>query len=117
MPHCILEYSNNILDQPDVRQVLRGIHDVLAGTELFSLNDIKSRAVKHDDFFIGDGDASRAFVALTIQILSGRSGDVKADISRRAFEFLKQTYPQSIEELKCSITVQIVEIDRASYRR
>jgi hypothetical protein len=41
MPHCILEYSNNISEEPNHSSILRQIHNALFSTGLFDLNDIK----------------------------------------------------------------------------
>lgn len=43
MPHCILEYSANVVDRPDVTRLLKEIHDALMATGLFTLTDIKWR--------------------------------------------------------------------------
>ncbi len=117
MPHCILEYSANVADRPDVTYLLMEIHDALVATGLFTLADIKSRAVRHEQYVIGDGDPERAFVTLNIQILEGRSDEVKAQISEAALEVLKRAFPETLRQRKCSLTVQISEIHRPSYRR
>ncbi len=117
MPHCILEYSANVVDQPDTTRLLMEIHDTLMATGLFTLADIKSRAIRHEQYVIGDGDPERAFVTLNIQILQGRSDEVKAQISEAALEVLKRAFPESLRQRKCSLTVQVSEIHRPSYRR
>ncbi len=117
MPHCILEHSNNIIDNPDVRSLLLGIHDILMETGLFQRNDIKSRVIVHDQYVVGDGELSGCFVTLNICILSGRADEIKQSLAERALAFLKTAYPRSLEKLKCSITVQISDIHRESYRR
>ncbi len=117
MPHCILEYSANVPDRPDITRLLSEVHGELVATGLFTLADIKSRAVAHEQFLIGDGDPARAFVTLTIQILDGRGDEVKARISEAAMEVLKRFFPESLAGRICSLTVQVCDIHRASYRR
>ncbi|MBU0984359.1 MAG: 5-carboxymethyl-2-hydroxymuconate Delta-isomerase [candidate division Zixibacteria bacterium] len=117
MPHCILEYSNNVLDVPDMRTLLQEINDTLAATELFNRDDIKSRAIRHDLVVVGDGAPDRTFVTLTVQILSGRDDETKASLSDQTLAVLKRAFPQTLEKTRCSITVQIREIHRPSYRR
>jgi len=117
MPHCILEYSANVVDQPDMTRLLVDIHDAIMATGLFTLADIKSRAIRHEQYVIGDGDTERAFVTLNVQILEGRSDEVKAQISEAALEVLKRAFPESLRQRKCSLTVQVSEIHRPSYRR
>ena len=117
MPHCILEYSGNAVDEPDWAATLAALHRVLAATGLFVLDDIKSRVVRQGDFLVGDGRSDRAFVALEIQILSGRPDEVKGEICDAALQVLVQAFPRTVERLTTSLTVQISDIHRPSYRR
>ncbi len=117
MPHCILEYSSNINDKINLKKLLHDINTMLIGTGIFNLMDIKSRAVEHDLYVVGDGNPNRAFVALTINIFRGRPDDVKANIAESALQLLKDAFNTTLQEKKCSITVQIGDIHRESYRK
>lgn len=117
MPHCILEYSANVPDRPDIDRLLSDVHGALMATGQFTLADIKSRAVRYEQFLIGEGDPARVFVTLTVQILDGRSDEVKAQISEAALDVLARHYPLSLAQRICSLTVQVCDIHRASYRR
>ncbi len=117
MPHCILEYSSNIADTPNSSSIFKQIHKGLVDTGLFELYDIKSRTIVHDVFFIGDGNKDRAFVTLSVQILSGRDAKTKQMISNNCLKILENFFPNSLKNLKFSLTVQIYEIDKDSYAR
>ena len=117
MPHCVLEYSSNVIDKPDWPRTLLALHKVIMGTGLFVLSDIKSRVIKHEQYFVGDGHDNQAFVTLDVQILTGRSDEVKSQISQAALPILAEAFPKTLADMKCSITVQISEIHRPSYRR
>ncbi len=117
MPHCLLEASDNLLDQPDWRGLLRDINGKLVATGLFSAADIKSRFIRHDVFLIGDGAPDRAFVTLNVQILGGRPDEVKAQLSEALLPLLTGAFPRTLAEMTCSLTVQISELHRPSYRR
>ena len=117
MPHCFLEYSSNIIDEIHFNDLLHKINNLLFSTGIFNLNDIKSRAVKHDLYVIGDGDSNRAFIALTISILSGRSDEIKEKITESALQLLKDSFCDTLKEKKCSIAVQVIDIHRKSYRK
>ncbi|HKI78380.1 MAG TPA: 5-carboxymethyl-2-hydroxymuconate Delta-isomerase [Ignavibacteriaceae bacterium] len=117
MPHCTLEYSDNVLDKTDDRAILKNIHDVIIETKMFSLNDLKSRTIVHHDYLIGDGDPERAFVTLKISILTGRDDHIRKTISENCLDILKKSFPESFEKLKLSITVQINEMDKGTYSR
>lgn len=117
MPHCILEYSDNIVDKLNFRQIIHAIHSALMETNLFILADIKTRVIKHTVYLVGDGDSNQAFVTLTIQILAGREDSLKKQITEKANHILSSAFKQTLENLDCSITVQIVDIHKPSYQR
>jgi len=117
MPHCILETSDNIIETINKKELLSQINNCLAETDLFNINDIKSRFIVHKDFVIGDGDENRAFVTLNVAILSGRSQETKNMISKKCLELLKLAFAESLKKLKLSLTLQITEMDKESYAR
>jgi 5-carboxymethyl-2-hydroxymuconate isomerase len=117
MPHCLLEASDNLLDQPDWAGLLREVNATLAATGLFQAADIKSRFLGHGCFAIGDGAPDQAFVTLNVQILGGRNDEVKASLSEALLPLLTKACPRTLAEMKCSLTVQITDIHRPSYRR
>ena len=117
MPHLVLEYSANVPDAPDPRRILLDLHEALMSSALFERKDIKSRAVKHDVFAVADGAEDRAFVALSIAILDGRSDDVKTALSEAALEVLVRAFQKLVEGGRGAISVEIRDLHRASYRR
>jgi len=117
MPHCILEASDNLLDQPDWRGLLGEINRTLVATGHFAEADIKSRLLRHDCFVVADGAPDRSFVTLNVQVLAGRPDEVKAQISEALLEVLKSAFPRSLTQMKCNLTVQISDLHRPSYRR
>jgi len=56
-------------------------------------------------------------VTLTVQILSGRPDEVKAQLSEALLPLLAKAFPQTFAKMTCSLTVQITDIHRPSYRR
>jgi 5-carboxymethyl-2-hydroxymuconate isomerase len=117
MPHCIIEYSSNVADWPDWTETMRAVHTALDATGEFTLADVKTRVVRHETFFVGDGTPERSFVTATIQMLSGRDDAVKAAIADAVLEVLVAAFPRTLTETTASLTVQLVDIHRASYRR
>lgn len=117
MPHVVLEYSDNLPDRPDLRRVLLEIHEALVATGAFARDDIKSRALRHDTHAVADGAAERGFVAVEVRILEGRSAEVKAAASDGVLAVLARAFPESLARLPVGLSVEIREMDRASYRR
>lgn len=117
MPHCIFEHSANIADDPDWPRIILNVHEFLVSTGEFVAGDIKSRVLRHENFVIGTGEQNQSFVALNLQILDGRGDDLKRKLAQKALEILVAAFPKSLAEQKCSITVQVTDIHRASYQR
>lgn len=117
MPHCILEYSANVTDEPDFRALFGELHEALVATGEFKIGDIKSRAVCHHDFVIAEGDPDRSFVALEIRILEGRSDAVRSRISTDAAAILRRHLRRTLATTRCSLSVQVTDMHRASYHK
>ena len=117
MPHVVLEYSANVLDEPDLPRLLCEIHAALAATGLFQLSDFKGRAVRHESFAVAEGAPDRAFVALDVQVLEGRDDEAKSLVSGICLGLLKGAYPQTSARRRLSLSVQVSDLHRASYRR
>lgn len=117
LPHCILEYSANVPDQVDIRALLAEINQSIVACSDVKIEDIKSRAIRHEQYVIGDGAAGRTFVTLEIQILSGRPDHVKTLIAKAAHDVVLRWFPITAVQTKASITVQITDIHAPSYAR
>lgn len=117
MPHLVLEYSANVPDRPDLRRVLLDLHDALMASALFERKDLKSRAVRHEDFAVADGASDLSFVALSISILEGRPDEVKAALAESALDVLLRAYPKLVGGGRGAISVEVRDLHRASYKR
>jgi 5-carboxymethyl-2-hydroxymuconate isomerase len=83
----------------------------------FKLKDIKSRAVCRENFYVADGNESNGFIHLTLSILTGRELNLKQTLGEEKLSFLKQEFARSYEEMSCSISVEIKELDRDTYSK
>ena len=115
MPHFILEYSNNILEEVNHRQIFENLHRLLVANGPFQLRDIKSRAIAHDNFFVSDGKEANAFVHLTLSIFKGRELSIQQQVGQKLLAYLENEFARSSAALKCSITVEIKEINTDTY--
>jgi 5-carboxymethyl-2-hydroxymuconate isomerase len=115
MPHFTLEYSENILEQVDTREVFKGLHALLIENGPFNLSDIKSRAIMYREFYVADGKTSNAFVHLSLAIFKGRNLKIRQVVGKMLLEFLQNEFARSYQKLNCSITVEIREVDTDTY--
>ena len=117
MPHCTLEYSANIPIKFDANAFFSSLHEELSSLGSIQIEKIKSRAVRHEDYYMGNGDPKNAFVYLHVALFEGRSEVARRDISNRAYEVLQRYFSPAVTGLHCSITVEVREIERATFSK
>ncbi|AZD06895.1 putative 5-carboxymethyl-2-hydroxymuconate delta isomerase [Pseudomonas chlororaphis] len=113
MPHLHMEYTAN-LPQLDADKALLRLNNALVASGQFAEYDIKSRARKVETFRIGTGLGERAFVHVKLSLLSGRSPEIKKQLSQSLLAVLQELceWPSGVE---LQLAVEILDIDRESY--
>ncbi len=115
MPHVILEYSRNIIEEMDFHPVFVRIHEALAATGAFAIEEIKSRAIRHDSHAVGEGRPQSAFVHVQLSILEGRSGEIKEAAGAAIMAIIRENFQRSWDELELSLSVEVRDMARESY--
>lgn len=115
MPHLTLEYSAN-LDGFDAGATLRALNAALAASGQFNELDIKSRALRFDTFAVGTSPAPRAFVHAKLAVLSGRTTDVKREVSEQVLAELKR-HVVAPPGTHLQLSAEILELERESYAK
>ncbi|EJN20217.1 MULTISPECIES: 5-carboxymethyl-2-hydroxymuconate Delta-isomerase [unclassified Pseudomonas] len=116
MPHLHMEYTAN-LPQLNADVALIRLNNTLVGSGQFAAEfDIKSRAVKVETFKVGTAMSERAFVYVKLALLSGRSPEIKKQLSQSLLAVLQDLceWPAGVEVQLC---VELVDIDRESYSK
>jgi len=108
MPHLTLEYSDNI--EVDAQPLLARLHEEVVATGAINLKGIKSRAIKHTQYRVADGDPDYAFVHVGLLIREGRPIEVQKDATQRVMNVLKETFGRLFETRKLSLTVDLKEM-------
>lgn len=108
MPHLTLEYTDNI--EVDVQPLLARLHEEVVATGAINLKGIKSRAIKHTQYRIADGDPDYAFVHVGLLIREGRPIEIQKDATQRVMNVLKETFGHLFEKRKLSLTVDLKEM-------
>jgi len=108
MPHCIIEHSSTLTSNDLLPLVFQGALD----SQLFADDgsDIKLRALSFNDY--QTGTIKSDFIHIVLKILSGRSGDDKQKLSALVLAQIS-----SLNFKDCSITVEVVDMDKASYSK
>ena len=108
MPQLTLEYTDNL--EFDVQPLLARLHSELVVTGAINLKGLKSRAVRHTEYRIADGNLEYAFVHVNLLIREGRPIEVQKDASQRVLNVLKEAFGERFENSYLSLSVDIKEM-------
>lgn len=113
MPHLVMEYTGNLA--LDAQPALLRLNQALLASGHFQENAIKARAVRHEHFLVGtDTQAQRAFIALRLAILSGRSLEDK----KRIADLLGAAMRRDLDlpaGTQVQITVEVTDMQSETY--
>jgi 5-carboxymethyl-2-hydroxymuconate isomerase len=111
MPHLIVEYSANLDPRLDLDHLLEALHAAAAGTGVFPLGGIRTRAARRDHYRIADGDPDNAFVHVTARIRHGRPLDVRQRAGQALFDALCTALAPIYDTQPLGISLEVQEID------
>lgn len=77
MPALSFEYTANLAIDEKIRSFLLETHQTLVEIIKTDLTTCRSSIMRVADFVIADGDPKHAFIKLTINMLPGRTEEVK----------------------------------------
>ncbi|WP_176712065.1 5-carboxymethyl-2-hydroxymuconate Delta-isomerase [Streptomyces sp. DI166] len=98
MPHLVLEHSGNVREHIDPAVLFGALHRQLAAVGGFRIQDFKSRLVRMDQYFIGDGTREQSFVNLDVRTFGGKSAETRAAISAAALAVLASAFEHTLRE-------------------
>jgi 5-carboxymethyl-2-hydroxymuconate isomerase len=117
MPHLTLEHSDNLPATVDVPAVLRRLHETLGALGPYRPAHIRSRAVARDTFVVGDGAPGAVFAHVEVAILSGRDPEVRRGTGESLLVVLREGFAAVYADRPCSLSVEVREMERATYAR
>lgn len=110
MPHCIIEYAQDIEPEVTPQVLMEKVLAACIASQLFSIDDIKLRAVPYAHYQIGE--LKRPFVHVEVKMLSGREPEQKLALSQAVLTALSELALTEVET-----TVEINDTDRAAYSK
>ncbi len=114
MPHCILECSPEILAGCDQNTLMQSCFDAAFASELFEADDIKVRLLPLQNQLVGETGLSQLHI--DIKILDGRTPEQRKQLADGVLIAVQQ-YLLSCAVRHASLSVEISEIERASYAK
>ena len=89
MAHFIYEYSANLpAAQLDLPGLMEKMHNAAAESGIFPVAGLRSRALRCEDFRVGDGNPENGFLNLSMKVGAGRDLDTRMAIGRTLFDIL-----------------------------
>lgn len=110
MPHCIVEFSQNLAQEVPPMDMLEAVRDATMASELFSHEDIKLRGMPYKSFLTAGTED--AFIHVTLRILSGRTKEQKQKLSQLVLDALMTFALKDV-----SFTVEVCDMDRDTYSK
>lgn len=114
MPQLILEYSSNVIE-PD-KELLKSINQFLTEILPTELSSCKSRAIRHDNFCVGNGNEKNAFIHVNLKVMPGRTVEKLNDVGNGMMKILQEYFHQSLQKLKLQITIEIGELEKTYFK-
>jgi 5-carboxymethyl-2-hydroxymuconate isomerase len=110
MPHVIVEYTTNAVEAERVPGLLDAVHRAVFDSGMFEPDHIKSRALPITDYRCGTDD--RPFIHVQLRIRPGRDTEQKRYLSQAVLAAIRdRDAPARV------VTVEVVELDAASYAK
>ena len=108
MPHCVIEYSDTMEINSQVKTIMASVFEGTKGAGLFEIPHIKIRAKSYDFYQVGEED--KAFIHINAMILSGRTIAQKKLLSESILSQLSQLNLSNVV-----ITVDVVDMESSCY--
>jgi len=110
MPHIIVEYSEELFEELEIRPLLEVIHRSIMDSGLFEESHIKTRAYPFKEFT--NAGERKPYIHVQARIKSGRDANNKKALGEKILTGLKTLNIQA-----SVITVEIIDMDRDSYAK
>ncbi|MBL0422628.1 5-carboxymethyl-2-hydroxymuconate Delta-isomerase [Ramlibacter sp. AW1] len=112
MPHIVVEYTANLAEHLDVRQLLTALHRAACASGHFLPSSVRTRAIQLDDYLIGDEHASNSMVHIVARVRP-RSDSQLRELGATLMEAVTGQLQQLQERLPLGITLEVQQIDVA----
>lgn len=118
MPHFIVEYTDNLKMEGEIRSLLKKVNDVIIGQGgIFPIGGIRSRAIELHDYVVADGSEDDAFVHAKLTIGAGRSDEEKKKVCDDIFDVMKEHFSTIFDKRYLALSFEIQEFQHTTYKK
>jgi 5-carboxymethyl-2-hydroxymuconate isomerase len=117
MPHIAVEYSDKLDEVFDRRGFARALHPLTAKTIDTTIEGCRTRfrRIEEADAYLGEAEPERAMVHVELAILSGRTPEVKAELTGAVMVLLREHLSPD-PATTVQVSVNVTDLDSDVYR-
>ena len=118
MPHCIVEYTDNLGSEAAIPKLLEKLAAKFRDSNgVFPTGGIRVRAIRLTEYVIADAEGNDAFVNITNKIGPGRDPAFKKQFFDELFEIVREHLQLVLDTRSIALSMYIEEADEAgSYK-
>lgn len=117
MPHLTFEYTDNIKEEANIKELLiRANETLLRHRHIIPIGGLRTRAIELKDYCVADGSEDDAFVHAILKLGKGRTEEDIMKISDELFEMMKEHFAELFEKRYLALSLEIYEFTRPTYK-
>jgi 5-carboxymethyl-2-hydroxymuconate isomerase len=118
LPHIVIEYSANLENRIDLRELVRKSHEAALASGVFEMGALRTRCARRDVYRIADGHPDNSFVTVNVRVGHGRDEATRHRAGKMIFEAVCAHLAPVYAATPMGITLDVAEIDpSATFRQ
>lgn len=114
MPHFVVEYTDNLKDEVDIRAMLAKVNKILIAQQgVFPIGGIRARAIELHDYVMSDDEEDYAFVHASLKVGSGRTAEQLQTACEEIFEMMKAHLAEQFDKRYIALSMEYGEFSEA----
>ncbi len=107
MPHFVVEYTDNLKNETDIRLLLKKANEILMAQDgAFPIGGIRSRAIELKDYVMSDDEEDYAFVHASLKIGAGRPKEVVTKVCDELFAMMIDHFAELFEKRYLALSME-----------
>jgi 5-carboxymethyl-2-hydroxymuconate isomerase len=116
MPQIHLETTSDLPENGSIPDILEALVARLSSFETVDSAAVKAYHTLRSNWAMGEG-APAGFAHCTVGILTGRPMELRQQISDAMYEEMRTHFAMSLENQEVSLTLELREMERETYRK
>jgi 5-carboxymethyl-2-hydroxymuconate isomerase len=115
MPHLHLETTADLPENGDIPEILEALVATFSQIETVKPPTIKAYHTLRSVWMVGEGHPE-GFAHLQVCVLAGRPVELRQKMADAMMGVMKASFEQSLSASEVAVTVEVREMDPATYR-